>query len=182
VTPKRCAQLPGNRTVIGHSEAVSRIESAVYARSDPDPLIIIGRTDSAASLGINEAIRRAKDFISVGAEAVFVELKAGQNILRDVARIAEEVRAPCMVNMSVDSRLMALPPIDWRAHGIAIGIFPALARGTFGFALQENMKRLISGNVVELVDNLMPLGVYSEVLGLSSVESWEKRFSSDSKA
>lgn len=181
-TPKRCAQLPGARVVLGHDEAVSRIEAACSARVDSEPLIIVGRTDSAAAHGMDEAIRRARDFIAVGAEAVFVELKSSPELLDQIRSVSEQVKAPCLVNMSVDPRLLALPTPSWRAHGISVGIFPALARGSFGQALNENMQRLLSGDTQALIQHLMPGQDYAESLGLSELEQWEQRFSSGSQA
>ena len=179
-TPKRCAQLPGARAVLGHDEAVSRIEAACSARVDAEPLIIVGRTDSAAAHGLDEAIRRARDFVEAGAEAVFVELKSAPDLLDQIRTVSEQVQAPCLVNMSVDTRLMALPVQSWRAQGIAIGIFPALARGSFGHALQANMQRLLKGDTQALGQHLMPAQDYAESLGLTEVERWEQRFAAGS--
>jgi 2,3-dimethylmalate lyase len=181
-TPKRCAQLPGARTVLSHDEAVARIHAACSARVDSEPLIIIGRTDSAAAHGLDEAIARARDFVAAGAEAVFVELKSSPELLDHIRTASQQIEAPCLINMSVDARLMALSPSQWRAHGISIGIFPALARGSFGHALQANMSRLLAGETQALMDHLMPAPHYAESLGLSEVEQWEQRFSAGSQA
>lgn len=181
-TPKRCAQLPGARSVLGHDEAVRRIEAACCARVDSEPLIIVGRTDCAAAHGLDAAIHRARDFVAAGAEAVFVELKSTPELLDQVRAVSEQVKAPCLVNMSVDERLMALSPDRWQAHGISIGIFPALARGSFGHALQANMARLLAGDTQGLVSHLMPAQDYAESLGLSVLEQWEQRFRADSQA
>ena len=181
-TPKRCAQMPGARSVLGHDEAVSRIEAACCARIDSEPLIIVGRTDCAAAHGLDEAIHRARDFVAAGAEAVFVELKSTPELLDQIRTVSEQVKAPCLVNMSVDERLMALSPDHWRAHGISIGIFPALARGSFGYALQANMARLLAGETQALINHLMPAQDYTESLGLSVLERWEQRFRAGSQA
>jgi 2-methylisocitrate lyase-like PEP mutase family enzyme len=181
-TPKRCAQLPGARSVLSHDEAVSRIDAACCARIDSDPLIIVGRTDCAAAHGLDEAIHRARDFVAAGAEAVFVELKSTSDLLDQIRTVSEQVKAPCLVNMSVDERLMALNPDQWRAHGISIGIFPSLARGSFGHALQANMARLLAGETQALINHLMPPQDYAETLGLSVLERWEQRFRAGSQA
>jgi len=51
VSPKRCAQMPGDRTVIDFDEAVAKIAAASAARSDPE-FVLIARTDSAGALGL----------------------------------------------------------------------------------------------------------------------------------
>lgn len=177
LTPKRCAQLPGARAVLAHAEAVKRIEAACAARQDShSPLMIIGRTDAAGMHGLDAAISRARDFVSAGAEAVFIELKSSPALLAQIEEIAGQVDAPCMVNMSVDPRLQALAPEDWARAGISIGIYPALARASFGHALQANMRRLLGGDVQGLLDNSLDAQAYAQALNLSEVEDWERRF------
>jgi methylisocitrate lyase len=51
--------------------AVDKIKAAVDAKSSPD-FLVIGRTDSAGSLGQDEALARAVAFQAAGADAVFV--------------------------------------------------------------------------------------------------------------
>jgi len=181
IAPKRCAQLPGARAVLGHREAVHRIAAACEARLESEsPLVIVGRTDAAASLGLNAAISRARDFIDAGAEAVFIELKSSPELLDQIRTAAEQLRAPCMVNMSIDTRLMALPPRDWSNHGISIGIFPALARASFGHALIANLDRLRQGDLDSLQRDSLSAQDYADILGISEIEHWEQRFGVDS--
>ncbi len=54
VFPKRCGHLDGKVTV-GRQEFASKIRAAVAARRDPD-FLIIARTDSIATTGLDEAI------------------------------------------------------------------------------------------------------------------------------
>lgn len=178
ITPKRCAQLPGARQVVEHREAVLRIEAACAARQDSDaPLLIIGRTDAAGAHGLQAAIDRACDFVRVGAEAVFIELKSSPEMPEQLQTIARQVPAPCMVNMSVDPRLQQLAPAQWAQAGIAIGIFPALARGSFGYALQANMQRLLARDITALGANSLSAQAYADALNITEVEDWERRFS-----
>lgn len=177
-TPKRCAQLPGARQVIDHDQAVARITAACAARvQTEDAMVIIGRTDSAASLGLSAAIARAQAFVEAGAEAVFVELKAGPDLLEQIRQVGDAVPAPCLINMSVDPRLMAMSKERWADAGIAIGIFPALARSSFGHALTSNMKHLLKGDIQALQSASLSAADYANALGISEVEDWERRFS-----
>ena len=177
LTPKRCAQLPGARAVLPHLEAVRRIEAACAARQDSNaPLMIIGRTDAAEAHGLANAISRAQDFVRAGAEAVFIELKRSDDLLVRIKQVADEVGAPCMVNMSVDPRLQALPAKEWAQIGIGIGIYPALARGSFGHALRANMQRLLDGDVQGLMAHSLDAQAYADALAITEVEQWERRF------
>lgn len=181
ITPKRCAQLPGARAVLSHTEAVHRIAAACEARLDSDaPLVIVGRTDAAASLGLDAAIARAQDFIKAGAEAIFIELKSSPQLLDQIRVAAKALQAPCMVNMSIDTRLMALPAHDWLGHGVSIGIFPAIARASFGYALRANLDRLRSGDIDGLQHHSLSAQDYADILGINEIEQWEQQFGVDS--
>jgi 2-methylisocitrate lyase-like PEP mutase family enzyme len=182
VTPKRCAQLPGARTVIDQDEAVARIAAACAARVQTDePMVIVGRTDAAASLGLDAAIARAQAFVNAGAEAVFVELKTSPHLLEQICQVSQAVPAPCLINMSIDARLMALPKTQWAAAGIGVGIFPALARSSFGHALTSNLQHLLKGDVQALQSASLSPADYAQALGITAVEEWEQRFSAGSQ-
>jgi 2,3-dimethylmalate lyase len=72
ISPKRCAQMPGDRSVLEFDEAVSKIAAASAARSDAE-FVLIARTDSAGALGLSEAIRqRARAFEQEGALMLYL--------------------------------------------------------------------------------------------------------------
>jgi len=71
VSPKRCGHFSG-KEVISTDEMVGKIKAAVDARTDPD-LLIIARTDAAASHGFEAAVERAQRFSETGADILFVE-------------------------------------------------------------------------------------------------------------
>lgn len=69
--PKRCGHFE-NKEVIDADEAASKIAAAAEARSDP-ALVLIARTDAAATEGLAGAIERARAYVLAGADAVFIE-------------------------------------------------------------------------------------------------------------
>ncbi len=176
LSPKRCAQFPGARSVLEFDEAVAKIAAAVAARSDPD-FIVIARTDSAGSMGLGEAIKRAQAFERVGAGAVFVELKAHDGILDDLRRVADAVSIPCLVNIDAGGPLAGLHANDLHRHGIALAIYPALIRNAVGFAMREALQHLKQdGSTVAMRPRMISGAEYNAYLGLAEVESWETRF------
>ena len=99
VAPKRCGHFSG-KEVISTKEAVSKIKAAVDARQDAD-LLIMARTDAAATHGFEAAIERAQRFAEAGADILFVE----------AVTQAEEVRAlptrlaqPQLMNMVIGGK------------------------------------------------------------------------------
>ena len=63
--PKKCGHAPGKR-VVSLDDMLRKVEVAVEAR-DSDDFLVIARTDSRSSLGIDEAIRRGIAFVQAGA-------------------------------------------------------------------------------------------------------------------
>ena len=177
--PKRCAQFEGARTVLDFSEAVNHIKAAVQSRIDQD-LMIIARTDCAASLGIDEAIHRAKAFVAEGADAVFVELKASPQALDQIKKIKDQLGTTCLFNVDVGGPVSSLKANEMKAHGIDIAIHPSLGRAIFGYAMQTALSQLkSSGNLESLRPQMLSSKDYNNALGLDGLEAWEKQFNNE---
>ena len=176
LTPKRCGHLPGARPVIELSEAVGKIEAAVAARHDPD-FVIIARTDVASGQGISAAIERVRAFHKAGADVLFVELKTGATLLEDMKRVTDSVDAPFLVNIDGGGVLGALAAPEIERLGFRIAIYPGLERYAAGFAIKEALGALKrDGSTRAVQDRMLTMPQYNEVLELSDVEGWEKKY------
>jgi len=176
LTPKRCGHLPGARPVIELSEAVGKIEAAVAARNDPD-FVIIARTDVASGQGIAAAIERVRAFHKAGADVLFVELKTSATLLDDMKRVTDSVDAPFLVNIDGGGVLGALAAPEIERLGFRIAIYPGLERYAAGFAIKEALGALKrDGSTKAVQDRMLTMPQYNEVLELSDIEGWEKRY------
>lgn len=99
VAPKRCGHFSG-KEVIATDEAVSKIKAAVDARTDPD-LMILARTDAAATLGFEAAIERAQRFSEAGADILFVEAVTTADEIR---ALPQRLARPQLMNMVIGGR------------------------------------------------------------------------------
>ncbi|HEV7799844.1 MAG TPA: oxaloacetate decarboxylase [Burkholderiales bacterium] len=176
VSPKRCGHLPGSRPVVETNEQVGKIEAAVAARRDPD-FMIIARTDAASGLGIDEAIRRGQAYAKAGADIVFVELKGSSDIVDVLKRVTGEIQAPCLVNVEDKGLFGDLTSKDLDAIGFRIAIYPGLGRNAAGYGIREALGVLKrDGNTKNGRERMLSFKEYNEVLGLSDVEDWEKKY------
>jgi 2-methylisocitrate lyase-like PEP mutase family enzyme len=176
VSPKRCGHMPGSRPVVPMEEHAGKIEAAIAARRDPD-FIIIARTDAAAGLGLDEAIRRGQAYRKAGADVVFVELKSGPAVLDDMKRVTSEIDAPCLVNIDGGGRLGELTAPEIEQLGFRIAIFPGIERYAAGYAMRETLTALKrDGNARAVRDRMLTMQEYNEVLGISEIEAWEKNY------
>lgn len=86
VMPKKCGAMEGVQ-VVPVEEVCAKIRAACDARRDPN-FMIIGRTDSFNTMGIEETIRRSKLYWDAGADMLMPE-----NLItrEDVAYVAKEL-------------------------------------------------------------------------------------------
>ena len=99
VAPKRCGHFSG-KEVISTEEAVSKIKAAVDARRDPD-LLIMARTDAAATHGFEAAVERAQKFAEAGADILFVEAVTKAE---EVRALPQRLSKPQLMNMVIGGK------------------------------------------------------------------------------
>ncbi|MBV5294616.1 MAG: isocitrate lyase/PEP mutase family protein [Curvibacter lanceolatus] len=99
VAPKRCGHFSG-KEVISTEEAVNKIKAAVDARRDPD-LLIMARTDAAATHGFEAAVERAQRFAEAGADILFVEAVTQAD---EVRALPQRLAKPQLMNMVIGGR------------------------------------------------------------------------------
>ena len=107
VAPKRCGHMRG-KEVISIAEMCKKIEAATRARKDPD-FVINARTDSIATGGIEDAVRRAKAYAAAGADMIYPDAIRSED---DIRRIVEAVPdTPVNVNMGFGVRSRPTSPL-----------------------------------------------------------------------
>src|SRR5579875_3465951 len=89
VWPKKCGHMEGKQ-VIPMEEMVQKVRAAVEAREDPD-FVIIARTDAAAVLGFEEALRRGRAYREAGADVIFIEAPRTLEELRAIVQAFPDV-------------------------------------------------------------------------------------------
>lgn len=141
VWPKRCGYL-ANKQVIAKGEAKSKIMAAVDARRDPD-FVIIGRTDALAVSGWDDAEDRARSYVEVGADVVFVDGIKTVDDLKEYKRRFSEL--PILFN---NVPLISLDIVN-EVGGAAIVIHPGPWICS-GKVFEEELQRLKKDGVVSL--------------------------------
>ena len=92
--PKRCGHMQG-KDVISQEEYTEKLGAAIDARENKD-FIIVARTDSRATEGLDKAIERGLENKKTGADAVFIEAPKS---LDEMKRIGKEIKAPLVANI-----------------------------------------------------------------------------------
>jgi 2-methylisocitrate lyase-like PEP mutase family enzyme len=121
VSPKRCGHLD-DKEIVPREDWIAKIRAAAATRVDPD-FLIIARTDSRAVLGFEEAVSRANEALSNGADMAFVE--APQTV-EEIAAVPKLVKGPCLLNVVWGGKTPMLDLREAAALGFKLAIVPGL--------------------------------------------------------
>jgi len=130
--PKKCGHFDGKR-LISKTEHMEKIRAAVEARGDSN-LVIIGRTDALAPLGLDDAIERGMAYFEAGADVIFIEAPQSVEELQTIAESLPE--APLFANMVEGGKTPFLPAPELEKLGFKLvayplsGLFAAIAATT----------------------------------------------------
>jgi 2-methylisocitrate lyase-like PEP mutase family enzyme len=157
-----------------------KVAAAVDARAD-DELVIMARTDAAAPLGIEAAVERANLYRSAGADLLFADALRSED---DIARFAEGVDGPVVVNMGFGIRSRSTTPLLSPARleelGVAVMIAPRMltAAAVHGMSLALDAMRhsMETGEVADRDDLLVSFEELHDLMGFEEIQQLEQRF------
>jgi 2-methylisocitrate lyase-like PEP mutase family enzyme len=108
--------------VVDRAVIDAKLRVALAERRTRDTLVI-GRTDCAGLLGLDEALRRAEGFLALGVDGVFI---AGLKAMDDYARVGRELRGAQLSAALFETPGMPWPtPAELGALGYAHVSYPA---------------------------------------------------------
>ncbi len=179
IWPKRCGHMAG-KEVISAEEGVEKIRAAVEARRNPD-FVIKARTDTTATHGVKEAIRRLNLYAEAGADLLFADALLTRD---DIALVAREVAKPLAVNMGFGIRSRPTTPLlsarELQDLGVAVVGYPRLVTS----AAIQGMKNALSvllqsateGRVIERPDLAVSFQEINDLMGFGTIKDMEQRF------
>ena len=170
VAPKRCGHTKGKQ-VVDRDTAFRRIQAAVDARDEGRDVLIMGRTDSLESMGMEEAIARANGYREIGADITFVEAPKTMDALK---RICNEVDGPQMANMLEGGLTPMLSPAELQELGFSIASYPFTLLMRSIKTIQDALAEMRTGNIPSAV---MSFDELKTVVGFDQYYSDEDRYS-----
>ncbi|WP_427026224.1 methylisocitrate lyase (plasmid) [Aureimonas ureilytica] len=118
ILPKKCGHLSDKR-LANPGDMAAKVAAAVRARRD---LLVIARTDAAASEGLEAAIARARLYLDAGADAIFPEALTSAEMFRAFAQALPGV--PLLANMTEFGRTPPFTAAEFESFGYAMVIWP----------------------------------------------------------
>ena len=180
--PKRCGHMSG-KSVVSAAEMVEKLHAATESRRDSH-FIIKARTDSIATHGLEEAIRRLNLYAEAGADLLFADALLSEH---DIATVARNVAKPLCVNMGFGIRSRSTTPLISAARlqelGVSAVIYPRLLTACAVQGMKNGLhtlaEQLRTGLVVERPDYAVTFEELNEVVGFSRICELEQRFVSN---
>ena len=172
VAPKRCGHFSG-KEVISTEEAVNKIKAAVDARRDAD-LMIMARTDAAATLGFEAAVERAQKFAEAGADILFVEAVTQAE---EVRALPQRLPQPQLMNMVIGGRtpIFNAEQLGELGYGIVLYANAALQGAVMG--MQKALTVLRDEKEVQEASGLVtPFAERQRLVGKPEWDALEKRY------
>jgi 2-methylisocitrate lyase-like PEP mutase family enzyme len=169
-SPKRCGHMAG-KSVIPLDLATRKLEAALAARKDKS-MLIIARTDARAVNGLDDAIARARRFVEVGVDVVFVE--APQSV-EELKRIGGSFDGLKLCNMAEGGRTPILPPQELKAMGFSMIVYPSTLMLRVIKTMTEALRDLREDKL-KLPHGVPSFVELTDMLGLSQWAAIDDRF------
>lgn len=172
VMPKRCGHMEG-KVLIPKEEMVQKIRAAVYARQDPDT-VIIARTDAVAVNGYEDAIDRAIAYKEAGADVIFVESLLNQEQVQNASRL---VGAPLLANMVEHGKTPLDSAENLYKMGFRIAIYPVVTLYSATKAMAEVLELLKEKeHLAPCMEYEVDFPTFNQMIGVQKMRDLEKTF------
>jgi methylisocitrate lyase len=119
--PKKCGHL-NDKKLADPRDMAAKVAAAARARRH---LVVIARTDAAASEGIDGAVARARLYLEAGADAIFPDALINAEMFRAFAKALPGVKL--LANMTEFGRTPFFSAAEFEAMGFGMVIWPVSA-------------------------------------------------------
>ncbi|GAC1415814.1 MAG: isocitrate lyase/PEP mutase family protein [Candidatus Velthaea sp.] len=169
--PKRCGHFEGKQ-VVPQREMLLRLAAALDARRDPQ-FMIFARTDARSIEGLDAAIARARAYLALGVDGIFVEAPVSVDELRAVGQAFGGV--PLIANMVEGGKTPILAAAELKALGFSLVLYANTALRLGGFAVQQGMRELRSaGTSRGLTDRMLTWSDRQSLVRLAQSDAHER--------
>lgn len=177
VWPKKCGHMK-NKDVISIEEMESKIKAAVASRTaENSDLVIVGRTDSLAVEGLDNAIARVKTYQKAGADILFIE---APNQIDDLKEINSKIEMPLLLNQIEGGQTPIISLEDAQRLGFKIILFPLTSLYASTKAIFDTFTSLMNKKTSTGSENkLITFDLFNELVNHDEFIKLEKNFSAN---
>jgi methylisocitrate lyase len=163
--PKKCGHL-NDKKLADARDMAAKVHAASRARRD---MVIVARTDAAASEGMEGAVARAKLYLEAGADAIFPEALNTETMFRE---FASRVQAPLLANMTEFGRTPFFTAAEFEAMGYKMIIWPVTSLRVAAKAQEELYAELkATGSAAALLPRMQTRVELYQTIGYHAYEA-----------
>ena len=167
--PKRCGHLD-EKNLISTEEMVLKIKTAVKTRKDKN-FLIIARTDARAVEGLEQAVARAKSYVSAGADMIFPEaLKS----VKEFEFFRSSLSIPLMANMTEFGKTDIIKHETFKKMKYNMMIYPVSPWRLALKAVEQGLAELASDKQEQLLDKMQSREELYHLLKYEDYKTFDK--------
>lgn len=172
VWPKRCGHMSGKQ-VVPIDDYLPKLKAAVEAKRNKE-FVIVARTDAIEPLGLDEAIRRGREYRKAGADAIFIE---APRTIDELKRIGKSINAPLVANMMEGGKTPLLSAEELRKIGFRLVVFPLTALFAATYAMREALQTLKTKGVTKsFMNSMVTFEEFNKLIDLHKYKQLEKKY------
>jgi len=172
--PKRCGHFTG-KEVEPLEEIITKVKAAVDTRKSEE-FLVIARTDSVATSGIDEALTRANAFVEAGADIIFVEALTTRE---EIELIPKQINIPLLINMVEGGETPILEKVDLEKMGYSVILYANSAMRGAMKGMQDVLKVLLTtGSTNTALDKMVEWSERQRLVGKDKYDELEVRYKS----
>jgi methylisocitrate lyase len=164
--PKKCGHL-NDKKLVDINDMAAKVAAAAKARRD---IVIIARTDAAASEGLDGAVARARAYLEAGADAIFPEALNSAEMFRAFAERMPGVAL--LANMTEFGKTPFFTAAEFEQMGYKMVIWPVSALRVANKAQQDLYAAIMrDGGTQKVVDRMQTRTELYATIGLHDYEA-----------
>ncbi|MDJ1177275.1 oxaloacetate decarboxylase [Roseofilum sp. BLCC_M91] len=174
VWPKKCGHFEGKQ-VISAAEQVEKIKAAVHGRGESG-LVIVGRTDARAPLGLDEAIRRGRLYAEAGADIVFIEAPQSWQELVSISEAFAGTGVYLFANLIEGGKTPCLSRSQLEELGFKVGVYALSGLFAATQAMRECFQRLRAEGTTGRTPEDLSFPEFEQIIEVDRYRQLEKQF------
>jgi 2-methylisocitrate lyase-like PEP mutase family enzyme len=171
--PKKCGQMD-DKEVIPVDQMVGKVRAAAAARSTPQAVYLIARTDALEPEGMRKALKRGEKYLEAGADALYVEGLRDDKELEEVGK-AFKGTALVTTMMEGGGETPWHPPQEFAEMGYSMILYPTSVIFRAARAMERAVADLRAGRRLDM-NEAMTKDEFMRLVGLEYWQNVEKEF------
>lgn len=169
ILPKKYAN-PAKQ-VLSRDEMIGKLKAATSVRKNPD-FVLLFRTLSALTDGIEEAVERAKIAEKYGADMIFID---GISSEEELSYIRSEISIPVQINLNEKGFTAKYSAIELEAKGFEVALYPVALLTAASYGLFKVSEEIFNkGTTLDYRDRMTPTIELYNFVGLQSYTDIEQ--------